>query len=267
MAVHAAGLHDGRGDVCLEHVGGCCGGTGAAWASRRRGKVRQMAGWAFEQAHRANGWIRLHLQLPFPGAGAERSDKLRVAGLHLLRGDRARAPRRNVERHLGARLSGVVRAAHHHGLFHTPGVHHAQQALLISIAAGVEKSHPLQGGGRRDDIVHAGEEPVAGADVGVHPDVVLGGQFQAPVAHAGADARGKAAIGRAVFQVRGVEVGGVALGEVEQCLRAGGAGVVEGGDAHVDVLLGAIDHAQKTLTAVRVVLGWKERHMVRLGFA
>ena len=263
MAVHALALHDGCGHACREHVRrGCDGFLGSGG-----GQIRQVAGGAFEQAHRADGRAGFDLQLPFAGPGAERAGEVLMACLQRRGKERTCAPRRNGESNLFAFFAGVVDAVHRHGFLRLAGVHHAQNTPLVQVSGRVEERNPLPPLSDWNHVVHAGEEAVFRADVHVHGDVLLRGELQAPIALAVANAGGKALGGVAVFQVDGVEVDGAAALQLESDFRPRVAGIVERVDTHGHVILGAIDHAQEALPAARVVLGGKQRHMVRLGFA
>ena len=97
------------------------------------------------------------------------------------------------------------------------------------------------------EIVHAGHEPVGGADVAKHLDVQVAAQLQAPCSSPLADAGGEPLVGVAQLEVVGVEVHGFTAVHRQGDRAMRYARVVERGDLHGAATGTPIDHPREPL--------------------
>ena len=167
-------------------------------------------------------------EAPLPFAVAERPGQVCRAGLQFRRVQRPRRKRRQRESHGAGGHTAVVDRVHRHVRVLPAWVHQAQHASLPGVGCRVEDRNEVAAGSpprRRDGtspqvvepfvrrvprcrVVHAGDEPVRGADVG--QDVVVGGGVDVQaVTGRQADRRTKTLARVARHEVVGVEVPGI----------------------------------------------------------
>ena len=169
------------------------------------------------------------VSIPLPGSVSEAAGEKVGAFLELLSVDRARFVGRQGQRHLapGGRLAVVIHAGNGDEVVHAREIDDAKPADLVAVACRIEESddvsnvvvhsrvarHVLG----HHDVVHAGHEPVLGADVreGLDVHTRVRGQLEAPVPFALPDARGYPLVRVSSFQVVGVEVHRLPRGEFE----------------------------------------------------
>ena len=127
-----------------------------------------MSGRALQQAHHFDGLVGGCREPPLSGAGAEgAAHAIGASRLELLRRERTRRAGCNGYDYLGSRGSSVAVESFDPDLgVLRAGVHDPQLTHLVDVLARVEDGHIMPIGGLRDQIVHAGEESVFGADVG-----------------------------------------------------------------------------------------------------
>ena len=218
------------------------------------GQVGQVAGGAFQQIHHLNGSIGGDAQPPLAGAVAKPPAQAGAARFKFLSREGAGFPGRQSQIDIpggGRPCAAVVHACNRNLGAAAVGVDEAQLAHLVAVAAGVENRRQVQNFGLGSfaghQIVHAGQEPVRGADIGQRFNVQVGFQLQPPIPLAAAGAAGQS-LGRvARLQVIGVEVrrGFGAQGKPD---RPGPpAGVVDRKDAHRAGFAGAVDDANEAL--------------------
>ena len=138
------------------------------------------------------------------------------------------------------------------------GIEYPQPAQLVRVRAGIENGNPVSVVFGRRGVVHRGQEAVRGADVRQDFDVEVAGEFQAPVAYAGAGA-GEPLAFVSFLQVHRVEMEGLVgvQGEGETSVLL--ALVVVGRNGDFAGCIAQIDDPHETLRAV-VEVGWEHRN-------
>ena len=215
-----------------------------------RGQVRQVARRALEETENVQPPVGLDPQPPLPNALAEPPGQILRPLLEFLRGDDARRPGRQAELDsaFGRRIPPVVDGDDHDIRRFVLGVHQAQSAHLVAIAARVEEGKPV-------DVhvppaaclEHAGDEAVRSAHVGQCLELEVGFDFQPPISRPGSDTLRQSLFGVAVFQVRGIEVHcgeGIQM-DGDQGIPA--AGIVDRRDLHIARILRLVENADESL--------------------
>ena len=217
---------------------------------RHRREIRQMPRRTRKQAHHLHRLPRTHHQPPLPRAPTERPLKSPTPRLQLLRAHRARPPRRHRQLHrtAGGR-SRIVNPLDAHPRTLRPRVDQPQPAHLLRVVPRIEYRHPLLRLPRRRHIVHRGQKPVLGADVGQHLYVEHARQLQTPVPLARSGLARQRLVRLHPLQVVGVEVHRLPRPEGERHRTVRHPLVVMGLDAHLARRVGAVDDACKALVA------------------
>ena len=213
-----------------------------------------MAGRGGERVQHRDGLVGAHNKLPLPLARPQPTAHPR-AGFKLLRTERARRPTVERQHHRRARRAPLVVDAldAHLGALGT-GVDEPQPAHLLVVPSRIEYRYlVLPRPGARNEVVHAGQEPVAGADVGQHLKLQRARKLQAPVALARRPRRTLEPLLRvAALQIVGVEVLRLAPTDGKRQRPVRHPRIVPGDDFHLAVRVGVIDDARKALTPKRV---------------
>ena len=232
---------------------------------RHARQVRQVTRRAREQAQHPQRLRRAHHQAPLAAAPAQRPAQTPgTAALERPRAQRARGARLERQRHRAARrLPRVVDALDAHLRLFLARVDHPQPARLVDVATRVEDDHPVPLRALRRHVVHARQEPVAGADVRQHLQVERGAQRQTPLSRPCSRGAREPLRLVAILQVRGVEVRRLAPTQAKRRRSVHHAGVVVRLDAHLSGLPRAIDHPREALPARRIAGGRKQRYPMR----
>ena len=203
-------------------------------------EIRQVAGWALQQAHESEGIPRVDEQPPFAGA---------VVGFQFLRGERERRARAHIQGEPPAPRAAVVNASHRDAIPPRPLIGYPQLAHLVGVAGGIEDRHQFRAVLTPLDrhVVHAGEEAVVGADVRQRLDVEVRVERQPPIAFADTHATGQPLAGIARLQIPGVEMRRLLGGERQRDGAEAPAGIVNGVDGYFARASATVDDAGKTL--------------------
>ena len=213
---------------------------------RHRRQVRQMPRRTRQQAHRLYRLPRTHHQLPLPLAPTEHPRQSPSPRLQLLRAHRARRTRRHRHHHrIARRLPRIVNPLDAHPRRLRPRVDEPQPADLVRVAPRVEDGHLMPRLARRHHVVHRGQEPVGGADVGQHLEVECARKLKAPVPIARPNALRQLPF-RVPLQVIGVEVRRLARTDAQRHRTVRHPRVVERLDVHLARCVRAVDDAPQS---------------------
>ena len=192
-----------------------------------------------EDAHHLNRLVRGDGELPLSGSFSELAAHhlaaagvvLRLARFEFGGGDHAGSARRHRDPHRLLRPDSIVVCAAYHCFRHgIPRVDQPQAALLRHVLPGIEYGHVVAPRlDLRDDVVDAGDEPVAGPDEGEGQDVEVSLELEPPVALALSDSVREFPL-FIQFEVLGIEVPARICPDGKLDLPGFVAGVVDGAD-------------------------------------
>ena len=149
---------------------------------------------------------------------------------------------------LSRRLAPIVDPGNRHLGDRIAGIDEAQPTRLRGVPSRIEIGNAMPRLSPCDEVEHAGQHAVPGADVRKHLDVQSAFEPEAPVAlHRRAGGAGQSLLGIALFEVIRVEVDGL-VGRDGQRQRWGlPPGVVDGVDSHLAIGHGTVDDPHEAL--------------------